>query len=438
MAKDPIKTLAMVADGDAGLVQVEDLRFDHGDWPISRAVAAEDADEWFAQLQNACSEHGWSWSGIGQLDGAENSGTLHIRESEGGKPPVASLIWERPRLGPLEVKIRPGPTLRMSDAHALLSTVSTRVSSRYRQAFDRRGYLEYDGRPWRGEIWLNNHLRLGPPAKFPSSIFGPQAIVVDSRILGIGPRHANSEFERQKSELAIFLTVVLRNNIYVPRNEQLWVWAPGPKGTTECQVQQRGYWEIVGSNSLPKPGLSPATPLVKTQRPDLADVSPLQEMEEVVLPDDIRALWQAFEQLDSEKRRQFIEAGRTLQLALRIWSEFSSVSLALLVVACEALQPRRRSSKKRYGRRSSFFQMVETLLGRERAQHLRTLKLNPQGLRDEHLHLGKLFGDELDPIAFTSTYRDPTFKQVHDVVTKSAAAMLLEWLRRRGESAQST
>jgi hypothetical protein len=425
-------TTVLVADGKAGLVEQVDRRFEEHDWPICFDVPLDDADEWMTQFEYACSQRGWSCSGLGQIERAENSGTLYVRESEGGKPPLVTLVWQRPRTGPLQVKVRPGPLLQGSATDALFEVVANRVRSRFRETHYRLGFLEYFGRPWRGEVWMNDHLRLGPPARYPEAIYGPQVVRVDANVLGVGGMDANAQFSQRTQEIAIFLTVVLRKDIRVPGHEQLWAWVP-EAGTTHCDIRQRGYWEPCKSTTLPARGLSTGIPSVCVQRPDLAEISPLSERDEVVLPEDIHVLWSAFETLDDLRRRQFLEAGMTFQLALRIWTEFRSASLALLVVACEALKPRGTASKKRHGRRIGFFEIVQATLGRVIAGQLRLLELNPQGLRDHHLHLGKLFGAELDPLVFASTYRDPTFDDVHRLVTRIAAAVFVEWLRRGGD-----
>lgn len=432
MAKDRMKTTVLVADGAAGLVQVPDLRFEEGNWPVSLNVAAKDADEWFKQFNHACSERGWNSGGTSQLDSVENSGTWYVRESQGGQPPVALLIWERRRAGNLSVKIRPGPMLGESGASELLSLVDTRVRSRFRETYYRLSFLEYQGKPWHGEVWLGEGLRLGPPKHLPDSIIGPQAVRVDADVAGVGRMDANCEFGSQIKELAIFLTVLLGIDVFVPSLERLWVWSSGSDGKTHCDVRQRGYWESSESTCLPAHGLTPGIPTVRVERPDLGRFSPLNEKDEIVLPDDIQEIWKAFAMLDGSKRSQFLEAGMTFQLGLRVWSEFRSASLALLVVACEALKNRQRSSKKKQGRQVKLFQTIEALLGRDIVNQLRGLELNPQGVRDEHFHLGKLFGEELDPFAFTSTYRDPTFGDVHRLVTRVCRAAIIEWLRRGG------
>jgi hypothetical protein len=67
-----------VADGAGGMRPVVDLRFDDGQWPIELVVPANDAETWMAHLSAELEERDWSSSGLSQLDGPENSGTLYI------------------------------------------------------------------------------------------------------------------------------------------------------------------------------------------------------------------------------------------------------------------------------------------------------------------------------------------------------------------------
>lgn len=434
MAKHRIIATTLIADGKARLVEAPDLRFDQGDWPIEFDVESEHADEWFAQFRHVCSQRKWSGGGTTELDSTENSGTWIVREREGGQPPVAIMIWERGRDALLKIKVRPGPALGMDGVNELLQGVNERVRERYRETHHHFGYLEYFGKPWRGEIWFGESLRLGPPANsWEEAIHGPRVIVVDADVCGIGRSHAATEFERQMCELAVFLALFLRNDFDRRPPVQMWSWKTTVDGDTECEVRQHGYFENRDSNEMPKPGAEEPIELVAVRRPRLDDDYLHADSNQIVLPDDIHVYWQAFQQLASEPRRQFLEAGKTYQLAQRIWTDFQSASFALAVVACEALKPRERAHKKRRGRNPGLFEIIEALLGPESAEKLRGQTMNPQRLRDKHLHLGELFSGELDPSIFTTTFHDPSFFDVHRMMMRYASAAILEWLRRGGE-----
>jgi hypothetical protein len=55
-----------------------------------------------------------------------------------------------------------------------------------------------------------------------------------------------------------------------------------------------------------------------------------------------------------------------------------------------------------------------------------------QKVRSSHLHSGELHGSELLQLAFMSSYRDPTFREIHRQLTTVTAAAIVEWLKRGG------
>jgi hypothetical protein len=60
------------------------------------------------------------------------------------------------------------------------------------------------------------------------------------------------------------------------------------------------------------------------------------------------------------------------------------------------------------------------------------LPLNPQGVRDQHLHRGELAGGELVPIILQNDFGDPSFHDTVSVLTRIARTCLIEWLWRGG------
>ena len=102
LGKSKPKTIISVADGAGGMMEVKDRRFEGGDWPIKFEIPAEQeqADRWSRYLEWACHERGWSPSALGQLERAENSGTITL--SANGKPQL-EIVWERaaPPMTPL-------------------------------------------------------------------------------------------------------------------------------------------------------------------------------------------------------------------------------------------------------------------------------------------------------------------------------------------------
>jgi hypothetical protein len=66
---------------------------------------------------------------------------------------------------------------------------------------------------------------------------------------------------------------------------------------------------------------------------------------EEMLPADVADLWVAYTALTADQHRQFLQAAAKWQEALTHWRERSTLSFALMVVACEALKPLTRNSK---------------------------------------------------------------------------------------------
>ena len=75
MAKAKPKAIIMAADGAGGMAQVQDRRFEAGNWPIRFEVPKEQADTWLQYLSAECGRRGWSSGGIAQLEAKENSGS---------------------------------------------------------------------------------------------------------------------------------------------------------------------------------------------------------------------------------------------------------------------------------------------------------------------------------------------------------------------------
>src|SRR6516164_7378401 len=98
MAKRKSRAEITVADGAGGMMKVEDRRFEKGDWPISFEIPPEDeqADRWTRYLRAECERRGWSLSSLGQLERAENSGTITVTAK--GKPQL-EIVWEHQRKG---------------------------------------------------------------------------------------------------------------------------------------------------------------------------------------------------------------------------------------------------------------------------------------------------------------------------------------------------
>ena len=178
MPKQKPSAQIQVADGAGGMRPVADLRFEAGEWPIELVVPAKDAETWMAHLSAEMEERGWSSSGLSQLDGAENSGTLSVHAASGPSPPGLDMVWEKPRGAALRLRARPSgiPVLSLEVARDFIEATSARQRIGKTLRAHRWELLTYDGLPWRGELWLESELRLGPPSKHPTdALLGRQA-----------------------------------------------------------------------------------------------------------------------------------------------------------------------------------------------------------------------------------------------------------------------
>jgi len=104
------------------------------------------------------------------------------------------------------------------------------------------------------------------------------------------------------------------------------------------------------------------------------------------------ALWTRYRELKPELRRQFLQATAKWQEALAVWHDRrTTLSFALMVIACEALKPAGHASKGH-----NIYGVVEALLGRDAAERLRKNLFDadlhpgahPQSIRSAHLHRG--------------------------------------------------
>ena len=109
MAKAKPKATIMAADADGGMTQVQDRRFETGDWPIHFEVPKDQADTWLQYLSAECRTRGWSNGGITQLEPRENSGSITINTGDRGHPQLA-VVWERKRDRPIKVRARSAGT----------------------------------------------------------------------------------------------------------------------------------------------------------------------------------------------------------------------------------------------------------------------------------------------------------------------------------------
>lgn len=425
--KRKIRSTVRVADAAGGMAPLPDLRFDAIAWPIHFEVPADIADHWIDHLSAECSERGWQTSALGQLEADQNSGTIIVSTGPHGTPAL-EIVWERPRGGPIDVKGRPAgtPPLALDAANSFLDAAGNRCRQGTKVRLHRRAHLIYKHRPWRGELWLENDLRLGPPSKYVSWINAPQVIIVDAMVEGIGG--VNSEFDLIVRELSIFLTVLIGINVTKERSG--WVWTYTTDATlkvTECDLRHLGYEELTARSGMPQPGEAPDILLRPVQRPGL-ERSDISEDVEQAVPEDVVDLWRMFRDLPAERRDQFLRAGNAYQIALSMWPDQGTACAAFMVVACESLKP----SGKRHDERN-IYDVVEGLLGASEVKQLRQLRRDPQRVRSRHLHRGELAAGELVPILRWGDFGDPSFDETISKLTRTTRTCLIEWLRKGGQ-----
>lgn len=429
MAKAKSKAIITAADGAGGMTQIQDRRFENvRDWP-SFEVPKEQADTWLHYLSTECQRRGWGCSSVGQRDGKENSGSITL-STGGPDPPQLAIVWERQRGDPIKVRYRSAGTadFLLADAQELFCKVTEACRTGVKERVYCRGQLVYEGLPWRGELWLDDTLRLGPPSRQEETfLHAPRVILVDAQVDGIDGPDALAAFAVKLRELSVFLSVVMRRQVQVPPNSRRdWTYKVGP---TDCELRYVGYCEPNRPIAMPTRGQTPTVPLVPIQRPDssLLGLVVAPGNNEQRLPADIIDLWQAWMGLSADRRQQFLRVGSMWQAALSFGHEFQTARFACMVSACEALKP----PEHQY-RDHNVYHVIESLLGKPTADLLKEQWFQPQSVRNAHFHSGEFRGSEFVPHAWMPSFQDPTFDQASRLLTQIAPAAIIEWLLRGG------
>jgi hypothetical protein len=431
MPKQKSNAQIHVADGAGGMRPVADLRFDDGQWPIELVIPGKDAETWMAHVRAEMEERGWNSSGLSQIDAAENSGTLSVHAASGPTPPTLHIVWEKRRDAALRVRARPdgSPMLSLDLAREFIDTVNERVRKRITARAHRWDLLTYHGLPWRGELWLADDLRLGPPSRFPDALLGPQVVVVDAIVEGIGYQGITASFQTRMRELQMLLGIVLGIYATPVRPELGWVGQFDEQGLpTGCTIQSIGYWEVGPPRTFPIKGSCTPVPREVAARPGLGRSGVCPDMHERWVPADIEELWRALTALPTAQREQFLHAANAYLIAGSMWPNQRTAYAAFLVVACEALKP----TGKRYDR-LNIYDVVASLVSASEAQRLRELSVHPQKVRSQHVHRGKLLAGELLPILAHEDFTDPSFDEMLGDLSTICRVCLIEWLRCKGK-----
>jgi hypothetical protein len=429
MAKTKSRAVITVADGRGGMVQVQDRRFEKiQDWPVLVVVPSERADTWLGYLNAACETRGWASNGIRQFEAHENSGTVNVNSGSVDRPEL-TIVWERRRSAELVVRACSlGPNaLSNVDTEQFFDEVTANCQAGTLVETHKCWHLEFHGLPWRGEFWLDDTLRLGPPSRQSTgAVYGPRVVIVDAIVRAVHATDAQNRFQQRLRELSLFLSVVMGTAVKVTVNGPVaWTWK---SGSADCEVRNLGYWELNYPTEMPSRGIVADTPLRPVSRPDFAwrgleD----QTIGEASLPSDVKELWASFQALTPDRRQQFLQAAAKWQEAVTHWAEQDTLSVALLVVACEALKP-----KGRQFRNTNIYDVVNALLGATFERRLDFGWFRAQAVRNAHLHAGEFVGSELTHAAMNSTFDDPTFDQARRELAPIARETTIEWLRRGG------
>ncbi len=431
MVKAKSKAIITAADGAGGMAQVQDQRFEAGDWPIRFDVPKEQADTWLQYFSAECAKRNWNCTSFGQLEAKENSGSITVNTGGPGQPQLA-VIWDRKRNGPIKVRARSTgtPEFPLGEANEFFRKVNESSRARATEQFHRGWQLCYDGLPWRGELWLNGTLRLGPPSQQDdTALIGPRIVLVNAQINGIDQLHAASTFDVELRELSVFLSVVMGKNVRVsPNGGRGWTWSTDSSGqVVQCDIRNLGYWERQWPTEMPTKGQNNPVPLKAVDRPDFSLRGIDGTQAEVHLPADIVDLWQSFAGLSPDRHRQFLQVGSMWQLALSLGHEYQTARFAWMVAACEVLKP-----PDPQFRDHNIYDVVEALLGKSTADLLQEQWFRPQDVRNAHLHRGEFRGSEFVQHAMMSSFQDPTFDQACRVLYQIAQAAIVEWLRKGG------
>jgi hypothetical protein len=362
-----------------------------------------------------------------QLDTAENTGSLTLHLESGQLAPAIEIAWERPRNGALSVLARPGGTPAPVEGVVddFVQSVLQRFNQGHLDIANRRAWLEYDGLPWKGELWLDSTLRLGPPSKFPDTLLGTQIVQVDAEVKGIGPLGCNSTFERLLRSVRLFLSVVLGPPFNQTKTEHCWVpELDAAHHTTDCRYRLVGYLETNAQPGFPSPGTSALLTRENVQRPGLGRIGIYSDDTAVRIPNDIEALWRTFGAMGADRKQQFLNACNAYHIAQSLWSTQRTACATFLVVACEALKPQ----GKQYDS-ARVYDVVASLIDSNTARTLEAAMPYPQRVRNDHVHRAHVLTDDLPAFLFSEPFRDPSFIKMLDELHTAARISIIEWLR---------
>jgi hypothetical protein len=231
------------------------------------------------------------------------------------------VVWERKRDGPLKIRSRSAgtPALPIAQLQELFDQVNQRSQAGTTERIYRRSQLHFSGLAWRGEFWLDDTLRLGPPTQQDeTALIGPRVIIVDALVECIGASDAAYAFDQRLRELSTFLSVVMGTNVHIPAQGRSWTFT---RGVTDCGVRNLGYFDADNPYAMPHRGTHRTVPMAAVTRPDFSQRGIDGSTNEQSVPSDISDLWVNYHALSVDPRRQFLQAAAKWQQALSHWGD---------------------------------------------------------------------------------------------------------------------
>ena len=421
----------LVSDGSGALVPLVDHVAADDDWPIKLEVSSVAANSWMEHFNAEIHARNWPGGGTSQLAAIGNAGSMTFNATGSTTPFEIQISWERPRNGNLFLYARTVPAApnQLATARDFVDAVNSRHAANRLDRQYGRAVLVYHGLPWKGEVWLNETLRLGPPSKYPEGmLLGPQALIVDAICEGIGWQGVSSHFEKLIRELRIFLRVAIGIKLKLSGLKHGWVAETNKEtGVPSAAYGMIGYIETSLSTTLPMQGSAPPAERREVHMPKFGPQGIHLDMSEQWVPQDIEALWARLQTLPDKLREQFLRAGDVLLAADSLWPDHRTSHLAMNVAACEALKP----PGKKFDHWNAY-DVVTVFLGPRAANELRSFKSHPQKVRSGHVHRGELAANELLTSASQDLFQDPSFDIMARSMIRAVRGCMIEWLRAGG------
>jgi hypothetical protein len=361
---------------------------------------------------------GWAQSKFGQVERAENSGTIAITAN--GKSQI-DIVWEQKREGPLAVRARRASSadIPASEAEQFFTEINDSCRMASTVPLYVRGTLQYEGRAWRGELWLDDRTRLAAPSlQDETATYGPRILHIDATLDCVGEPDIVYARQQMLIEMSAFLSVVMQTAVKLFNVGRVWTFTPDG---TASEVWSLGYLEPANPLSMPLPGTLKQVQLHELDNPDWS-----RHDYEISVRADMSDLWSSYRSLSEKQRLQFLQAAAKWQEAMIHWQDRPSLSFALMAVACEALKPSDADQ------RQNCYAVIEALLGKTAVDRVRQNPFSAQHVRSTHLHSGEIHGSELMMMDFMRTYEDPSFREAHREMARVTPAALVEWLKKGG------